>query len=173
MSTEQKCFDSKAVVINRANKSNRCSWKRKPIKSWMHGWPSQCVMLLRLSCARAHRRSSSCRLGGARLRSAARARGDSTWELRLRLRPSRKRQVGCDLRASTGGSVRPWLLRLPPSREPPHTAHRSATLFKIASELGASSRFSTSLMITRFSSHAMWLFHFFGVCSLKWYHTWY
>lgn len=31
--------------------SNQCSWKRKLIKSWMHGWPSQCVMLLRLSCS--------------------------------------------------------------------------------------------------------------------------
>lgn len=171
MSTEQKCFDSKAVVINRANKSNRCSWKRKPIKSWMHGWPSQCVMLLRLSCARAHRRSSSCRLGGARKRSAARARGHSTWELRLRLRPSRERQVGCERRpgAACGldSCVSPPLPRGPP--------HRSPLGHIIYDSIWARSKLAIlyKLMITRFSSHAMWLFHFFGVCSLKWYQTWY
>ncbi|CAG9585287.1 unnamed protein product [Danaus chrysippus] len=92
-------------------------------------------MLLRPSCsARAHRRSSSSRLGHHRVDSLLGARGHY------------ERQVGRERRPGAACGLDSYVSPLPPQHTspplPPTTL--TATLFMIASEFEASSRFPTT-----------------------------
>lgn len=103
-------------------------------------------MLLRLSCSVCCARASEGLVRGG---SAALGRG------RARERePLEERQVGRERRPGAACGLDSCV---PPSPLPRH-AYRAATLFMIASELEASSRFF-QLIITRFSSHAISFFY--------------
>lgn len=128
--------------------SNQSWWKRKLIKSWMHGWPSQCVMLClscSVCCARASDgRSSSSRVGNVRPRSGPRARGAESdkWGASV----DRGQRAALTLAS-------PLPARFSAPRSP-----RSHIIYDSIRARSKPAILYQLLIITRFSSHATLLF---------------
>lgn len=134
------------------NESNRCPWKRKLIKSWMHGWPSQCVMLLRLSCSVCCARALE---GLVRAGSAA-----------LGPRRAREREARASVKwgASVDRGQRAALtLKSPPPAPPQHTSQRSPRSHIIYDSIRAPSKLAILYLPTNNNSFFLSRDYFF--CS--------